>query len=237
MIKIPHQALPYLIYQRSSYLSERAAYRFLSFVGTKIAPLFKTTVALKSRLYSRELVAAFNEDILADYDNIKSYLPPQATAVLDIGSGLAGIDIHLSRHYNHAVEVHLLDKTAVEDRIYYSFTDRGAYYNSQALTKSILEYNEVPAEHIYTHEAEEPFDCFGPARYDVITSFISWGFHYPIDTYLAQVRQSLKPDGVVIIDLRKDTDGIAALKTAFAHVEVIFEASKKQRVLARSPIA
>ena len=234
-IDMPTAALPYLIYQRSSYLGDRTGYRLLTRIGDRLSVLFKMTVALKARWYGPALVAAYNEDIAVDFASCVPHLPEQPTALLDIGAGLAGVDILMSRHFDHAVDVHLLDKTAVEDRIYYSFTERGAYYNSQTLTREVLEHNGVPRERIFTHEAEEPYDCFEPNHYDVITSFISWGFHYPLETYLAKVTQSLKPDGVLIIDIRKGTDGLAILEAAFGEVRVIFEGVKKQRILATKP--
>ena len=60
------------------------------------------------------------------------------------------------------------------------------------------------------------------------------GFHYPIETYLEEVKKSLKPDGVLIIDVRKDSGGLEVLKKNFSVVEVIYERQKQQRILAKS---
>ena len=55
---------------------------------------------------------------------------------------------------------------------------------------------------------------------DVVISIISWGFHYPVSTYLEDVHEALVPGGVAILDIRNGTDGVAALRRRF-HVEQI----------------
>jgi len=45
---------------------------------------------------------AYESSLLAQYLSVQSFLPSQCGSVLDIGSGLGGIDIHLSRHYGVA---------------------------------------------------------------------------------------------------------------------------------------
>lgn len=64
-------------------------------------------------------------------------------------------------------------------------------------------------------------------------SLISWGFHYPVSTYLDRVRELLSDDGVLILDLRRDTGGLEDLRRAFRQVEIVRSADKFDRVLAR----
>jgi SAM-dependent methyltransferase len=41
---------------------------------------------------------------------------------------------------------------------------------------------------------------------DLIVSFKSWGTHYPVNTYLPLAARSLKPGGLVVLDLRPDDE-------------------------------
>ena len=43
------------------------------------------------------------------------------------------------------------------------------------------------------------------ASVDLAYSRVSWGFHYPVDTYSSVISRVLKPNGVLIIDLRWGT--------------------------------
>ena len=67
---------------------------------------------------------------------------------------------------------------------------------------------------------------------ELVISLISWGFHYPIQTYLDQVFALLAKGGTMIIDVRKQTEGLDMLGKRFAKVDVILEKSKYWRVLA-----
>ena len=50
---------------------------------------------------------------------------------------------------------------------------------------------------------------------DFVISTISWGFHFPVSTYLKSVANVLSENGILIIDIRKDTGGENELKTEF----------------------
>ena len=63
-------------------------------------------------------------------------------------------------------------------------------------------------------------------------SLISWGFHYPVETYLDKAYDVLVEGGSMIIDVRKGTNGIAMIKNLFGEVDVILDAEKFQRVVA-----
>src|SRR5262249_48207857 len=68
---------------------------------------------------------------------------------------------------------------------------------------------------------------------DLIVSTWSWGHHYPIPVYLPLVQRSLRPGGVVITDVRRNTEGRKQLEAAFAEVAVIEDRPKLERVACR----
>ncbi|PIQ73281.1 hypothetical protein CO026_02705 [Candidatus Kaiserbacteria bacterium CG_4_9_14_0_2_um_filter_41_32] len=231
-IIIPKQAITYIILQRTEYLTNNATYTNLGKLAKRLPVGQSILLKLQASIFGGSVARAFEADIKRDYDNINGYLPANATRLLDIGSGIGGIDIFLSRHYAHKIEVNLLDKTKVEETIYYGFEDSTPFYNSLEIAKDTLLASGVPTEHIILHDADIPTNCFGPNKYDLITSFISWGFHYPVSTYIEPVKKSLTDNGVLIIDVRKESGGLEEIKKHFADVQIIFEEGKLMRLRA-----
>jgi len=232
-MNIKNTVLKYIIFQRTSYLPGNKIYKLLSKIAAKIDMLHKPIVVLKAFLYQKNIKAAFQQDMENEYQEIKNFLPTKADHILDIGSGIAGIDIFLSRHYNHQIDIHLLDKTAVDKTIHYYFEERGSFYNSLDLAKQFLMDNQVPEDKIHLHEVNNDNSCFA-LKYDLIISLISWGFHYPLSTYLTQVKSSLAEGGVLIIDIRKDSTGLEVLRRNFNKVHVIADGNKKIKIAAIS---
>ncbi len=60
----------------------------------------------------------FTDVINKEFNEIKQWLPKKCEAVLDIGCGLAGIDVLLSRHYG-APRLYLADQNKTDKDIHY----------------------------------------------------------------------------------------------------------------------
>ena len=196
-------------------------------------PFYKLTVYLKSLLFSSRIQSEFCKDIEDEYYRIEKYLPQHAESVLDVGCGVAGIDVFVSNHYKNGVDVCLIDKTHVDKSIHYDFHNSGSFYSSLDIARSVLEMNGTPKEKVHVQEATPDSDVLFSRRFDVVISLISWGFHYPVATYLDAVYGKLNDNGVLIIDIRKDTDGEKEIARKFGNCEVIFEAQKYIKVLAK----
>ena len=65
----------------------------------------------------------------------------------------------------------------------------------------------------------------------LMVSLISWGFHYPIATYLNLVVERLNEGGRLILDVRRESGGREARASPFAACDVICEDAKFERVL------
>jgi len=230
--EIPNEAILYIIYQRTHYLKDNLFFKILTRLGGYSTQTYKLSVWLKSKLFVKKITQAFYDDIANDYRSIKQHLPDEASNILDIGSGVAGIDIFFNEHYQKSVKIHLLDKTALDTEVFYNFNPKTAYYNSLEIAKKMLVVNNVPEENIYLHSAENPSEAFIDIKYDLITSFISWGFHYPVSTYIDSVHQSLSTGGALIIDIRKGTTGLKEIQDRFSKTTVITEYPVHQTVLA-----
>jgi hypothetical protein len=182
----------------------------------------------------KEIETTFYEGLQQDYEIIKPYLPEKVNAFIDIGCGIGGVNYHISNHYNHQPEVHLLDKSGVSDDIGYGYKQYASFYCSLPMARSFLKRMGVPKDHIFTHDmltGEYPAN-----KVDLVVSFISWGFHYPIYEYFAQVNKSLNSGGVVITDVRKGIeeqnpyDGFNLLKS-IGKSQIIFDNDRYYKVL------
>lgn len=201
-IKIPNNLLYYIILQRTSYLN----------IYFHLLPVFLKRIIVfffQSRIKNK-----YNKDMMADYQSMADYLPKEMSNILDIGCGIAGIDIHIYKE-NNQPNIHLLDRTAMDSSVYYGFEKEGSYYNSLILAKNFLVANGVDDDHIFVHDLEKNTPNFSNNFFDLIISTISWGFHYPVSTYLSMVADSLKNSGVLILDVRKNTGGEEELGVYF----------------------
>ena len=169
------------------------------------------------------LVASqINTMVDKDYQQIKSYLPSQASNILDIGCGLGLIDIALSNHYNSEVNLHLLDKTQdlQEGENVRGFNKQYTFYNSLNGSKETLITNGVQRDKIYTYEVGQ-HEGLNQVKFDLIVSLLSCGWHYGIETYIDLIKNQLVKDGVLILDIRHNTDQLEYALEHFNLVKVI----------------
>jgi len=133
-----------------------------------------------------------------DYDSIKDYIG-EPKKVLDIGCGIGGIGLFLD---NLAEEFYLFDKTGENKDLYYGYKPEGCFYNSLELAEKFLRDNGFKSN-LTLLDLSEGQNISNLKDIDLVISLISWGFHYPVKTYLKQVDNLLSENGKIIIDLRK----------------------------------
>lgn len=229
-IEVPDDALPFILLQRTSL--QRLNLRFLRKLGVTYYPRICNW---ECRIRGAAIRRDFAQSIVEDYEQIRTHLPERVTTILDIGCGVAGIDVALQRHYAAQSPLfRLLDKTAVSSKIFYDFHDAGAFYNSLAAAARILTSNGTAAASVQQYEANEKSTIpLGDASVDLILSLISWGFHYPVATYLQEAARVLAPGGILIMDVRRDSGGLEELRAVFPNLTTIAEQPKFLRLCAR----
>ena len=243
-IEIPsHRATKFILFQRTQYLWWRRSTmvkrlvagmpKRLAYALESLFTNFNFTVSLEALFTRNRVQELFSEEMGTEYEQMKSYLPEHAHAILDIGAGMGGIDIVLAKHYGQTrPKIYLLDRTEMPRKVYYGLTEKGCFYNSLELARDLLLKNGVLPEQIFLQEAADDNRIISDTRLDLIVSLISWGFHYPISTYLDQVYDKLSTNGVLILDVRKHGNGIEQIERKFRDTRIIFEAQKHVRIVA-----
>jgi hypothetical protein len=138
---------------------------------------------------------------------MKRYLLPGS--VLDIGCGLGGPTALIAKHCGGAV--HLLDGDGWGIRKV-GYGPSMQPYNYRLETEKLLMANGV--ESFCWHDVgstELP-------KVDNVVSLISWGWHYPVSTYVDAVADSLQSGGRLILDLRPGMGGEESLRPYFQYI-------------------
>lgn len=138
--------------------------------------------------------------VAEDFAGMEPYLPARVDSILEIGCGMAAIQVFLKRKYPDA-HLSLLDGTG-ENTVKFDGTDsdvgKGGWnetlepYNSRAHTEMLLTANGVTVDRWHDIGTTALLEA------DLILSMASLGYHYPLDTY--------RLCGFVICDLRRGVE-------------------------------
>ena len=158
-----------------------------------------------------------------DFEFMFPFFPETMGTVLDIGAGVGGIDLLICRRFEK-VRVDLLDKDEVLPELWYGFSKRPAAYNTKLDTENFFALNGIRSIKYHTEYPEEN-------KYDFIFSRISCGFHYPVQTYLKQIKRTLNKRGRLFLDVRKNKGEIDALKKEFGKVKILNTQKAMHRII------
>ena len=171
--------------------------------------------------------------IAAEYAALRPVLAERPPArVADIGCGYALFDLFLARDF--AADLLLID-IETNDRRHFGFQDQGAAYASLSVARALLQGNGVAAGRIVTLNPGRA-DLLAAGKVDLAVSFLSCGFHYPVDTYIPFFRQCMNPGGRVILDLHAATADAQMQKLApLGAIRILPGPPKARRVMVTKP--
>ena len=141
-----------------------------------------------------------------NFETLDAYLDYPPKRILDIGCGLAWE----SRMFNekYGTELWLLDgdvtdnetklKTASSGSYHYTADEFLFYHKLDTLDKELKKLNTQNYRLIDCNNINIPEEI----KFDLITSWASCGFHYPINTYRNLILKHSTADTRVIMDLR-----------------------------------
>jgi len=153
------------------------------------------------------------EWIYPDYQKMKeenfrildNYLKIKPTKLLDIGCGLAWESRLFSEKYG--TELWLVDgdvdanenKSSAADIGYHTSSDNFLFYNKlETLEKKLNQLETKNYKLIDCNNISIPDDV----KFDLITSWLSCGFHYPINTYKDLILKHSHENTVIVFDIR-----------------------------------
>lgn len=178
--------------------------------------------------------AAYRRSLLGDFGTMMPWLPEKCGAILDVGSGLGGINILLSRHYGDDAGIWLLDGESDAPTV--EAHDRT--FNNMDVAFRFLEENGTDqcgyfqpwVVRTVLGERTQASD-----RFDLVVSLQAWCFHFAPHEYLAFVKNSANPGATLILDVRKDKPHWRdELRNTFTEIGVAISPHKYERVVFRN---
>lgn len=173
---------------------------------------------------------AYRESILSDYESMVPWLPETCSAFLDVGGGLSGISIPLSRHYGGTPYIAILDgmqdlpEAITHDRTFSNFL----------VASNFLAENDIEADEFISPLGIENGKELSE-QMDLIISLQAWCFHIPAETYIPFVKKSANPGATLILDVRRGRDDyISDLRREFSEVGVAVDGKKFRRMVYRN---
>lgn len=168
---------------------------------------------------------AYRASLQTDFDEIGHHLPAHCAALLDIGSGLGGIDALLARAYGHPPDIWLLDG-AYDAPV---MTRHDLTFSSRSVALDLLRANGIGGSVGYVTPAET-CDAITLPLFDLVLSFQAWCFHFPPQAYLALALRHLTQGGRLIVDVRRDKPvWDADLGRALEHIVTVRDRPKYER--------
>jgi SAM-dependent methyltransferase len=217
----------YALLQRTE-LQDEFLQRLVRNMPWRWQAISQLAVLLQANSSAKGVMQEYRALMKAEWDSILPFLPETVEVVADIGCGIGGIHEFSGTHFTDLRRIYLIDKPESAGPIYYGFHTTGSAYNELDLSVAYLRSVNVRQEIIYPIDLN--LDTLPEDRFDLVLSLLSWGFHFPVDTYLEYITRHLAEAGVLIIDIRNQTDGLECLDRCFA-TRSILEDGKRTRLV------
>jgi hypothetical protein len=173
---------------------------------------------------------SYQQQKTENFQILDQYLAHPPKTILDIGCGLAwesrlfnekyGTKLYLlDGDYNDNPEDKLLyQATYVEDAQQFAFYYKLDFLKSKLDELDTKDYELVDCNHISLSE---------DIKFDLITSWVSCGFHYPVSTYRDLILKHSHESTVVVMDLRVRLKGQGMIsETCFEVIDTINQKRK-----------
>ena len=181
------------------------------------------------------------EDIIrgAFLEIYQEYLPTRMAlksrkiaSVCDIGCGQGINDVLLQNDYGPRFTLVDIEET---DEQYHLWAKSGSGYASLASAKALRVENGASAGDVVTVNPKKTSWAQTGHQFDLVTSFYSCGFHYPVDEYIALFLDTVNNGGAVCLDFRNNyvnrgSDVLSSLWNA-GRTDVVYEDEKSKRML------
>jgi hypothetical protein len=144
-----------------------------------------------------EWFQAYHSEVNKTLGQIGTWLPVQPRSILDIGCGLAVVDMVMMQHFScECVLVDGEDGDGVARKYDVPFGNR-------EVVQEFMDDNSIPSTLWKYYSPEQLVDREIPV-FDLVLSLRSWCFHYSPETYLWFVQKHVVPGTRIIVDVRTD---------------------------------
>lgn len=230
---ISHRGMMLMGYQRTGHVSRRAR------LGWEAGDASYLDAEVRER---RDQIFADVVSAIADeHRPVREYLFRRNLSprhVIDIGCGTAISDALLKQDFD--LRATLIDIEETSDQ-YHFWNENGAGYASLADAKAFLKANGFKGTEITTINPKKAPTALDRVKGDLVTSFFSCGFHYPVTDYIDLMRRTIDTGGTVILDLRgrylANPDAALTRLIEDADIEILTEFPKSKRLAFRKPAA
>ncbi len=205
------------------------------FKGVFIIPfIFKQSVSFRKVFQLYENTVREESDLISNL--IKKNFQDKEINILDIGCGIGGYHKKwMSERTGFTDNLFLMDSSNFDlSALRYGHGKVNRYYNSISLAVNYLTNKKVTTV-IKPMEISKNLPYVLPDSLDLVVSFISWGFHYPLNTYWDSIMNNLNNEtGIIVIDVRKNSESYRFLEnSALIKLEIIQSNNKYDRVMVR----
>lgn len=143
----------------------------------------------------------YQTDLQHAYEAIAPWLPQTCGELLDVGSGLGGMDVLIRRHYEARGQEPLVALLDGWDDPPKMRVHRETFNSMRQARNFQVKNGCFPLR----FEAYSPGVAKFPRAFDLVVSFGSWCFHYPPSEYLPRLLESGVHNGtVLILEVRRD---------------------------------
>lgn len=136
----------------------------------------------------QEVKRRYAAHVAEDFAGMGPHLPDGVTSILEIGCGVAALQVYMKRRYPDA-RLALLDGDVTTREGGAGYSSTPDVYNSRAHTELLLAANGVTVDRWHDIGTQDELVA------DLVISMASWGFHYPLAMYRTR--------GLHIVDLRR----------------------------------
>jgi len=152
----------------------------------------------------------------SEYNAIKNCID-NPRRILDLGCGLGRMSVFLNSKLKNKAKYFLADSSQEVEKVKYGWNPKPAFYNDLSLTKTFCEMNNLSNFQIIDLKYGNLLDL---KDIDLVMSFMSVGFHYPIEDYLEDLLKITSSDCIMIFGIRENKYTEDEFKTFFNSVEI-----------------
>jgi hypothetical protein len=168
---------------------------------------------------------AYEASLGSIYNQIAPALPKVCRHIVDVGSGLGGIDVLLRGHYGEGLEkISLIDGENDLPEVICSYKT----FNNAKVAKDFHLKNGAPPGLV------DVVQTIPKEKVDLFVSFAAYGFHVHPGNYLDDIVAASHKDTVLIFDVRRTKDvWLQLFVEAFGTPRVLHRADKYVRLAFR----